>query len=155
VDPTRAESPTDECGIVAAGRGEDGHGYVLEDLSLRASPHGWLSAAVAAFHKYRADALVYEANRLGKVAENVMHATDRSVVWVPVNATVGKRTRADPVSALYEQGMIHHAGQFLRLEDEMVNWDPTGKVSPNRMDALVWALTDLMLGLVKPPLIVR
>lgn len=154
VDPTRSDSPTDEAGIIVAGLGEDGSCYVLEDCSLRASPHGWTQQAVAAYHKHRADALVYEQNRMGKTAELVMRTTDRAVKWKAVMASTGKRTRAEPVSALYEQGRVRHVGRFDLLEDEMCTWDPAGP-SPNRMDALVWAVTELLLGEQRAPLILR
>ncbi len=155
VDPTRAESPTDECGIVVVGLGENGHAYVLDDVSIRASPHGWASAAVATFHKYRADRIVYEKNRLGKAVEELIRTVDPKVKWQEVQATDGKRTRAEPVSALYEQKRVHHVGLFQILEDEMVGWDPMQRASPNRMDALVWGVTALLLGDQKPPLIAR
>jgi phage terminase large subunit-like protein len=146
VDPTRAESPTDECGIVVGALGEDGHAYVLDDLSLTASPQKWTEAALRAVRERRAEHIVYEQNRLGKTAENTIRAADTRVPWVAVTASRGKFTRAEPVAALYEQGRVHHVGQFLLLEDEMVRWDPNaGQPSPNRMDALVWLITDLLL----------
>jgi predicted phage terminase large subunit-like protein len=154
VDPTRSESPTDECGVIVAGLGEDGLAYVLEDCSLRASPHGWTEQAVAAYHKHRADALIYEKNRMGRTAELTMRTTDGRVKWKEVHASEGKKTRAEPVSALYEQGKVHHVGKFEVLEDEMCTWEPKAP-SPNQMDALVWALTDLMLDERKPALILR
>jgi phage terminase large subunit-like protein len=153
VDPTRAEDPGDECGIIAAGLGVDGHGYVLEDASMRGSPHAWARTAIECYRKLRADRLVYEKNRLGAEIEATIRAIDPSVKWEGVAASDGKHTRAAPVSALYEQGKVHHVGDHPILEDEMTTWDPETSASPNRMDALVWAITALMLGEVRPPLV--
>lgn len=151
VDPTRSDSPVDECGIVIGGLGEDGHAYILEDKSLRASPEGWLQVAVDAYHRNRADALVYEKNRMGESVRQMVREKDPRVKLMEVHASDGKRTRAEPISALYEQGRVHHVGFFPLLEDEMVSWSPQSKVSPNRMDALVW-LVSALIGEKRTPL---
>lgn len=154
VDPTRADSPTDEAGIIAVALGVDGHAYVLEDASMEGSPYAWTQRANATVHARSAAYVVYEQNRLGKTAENTIRAADLSVKWEPVTATQGKELRAEPVSMLYSRKdanghpapLVHHVGDFPFLEDEMTNWSPNaGLPSPNRMDALVWAVTDLLL----------
>lgn len=143
VDPS-ATATGDEAGIVVAGLGAGGQGYVLDDASLQGSPHTWGSQAVAAYHKHKADRLVAEVNNGGEMVELTIRTVDKAVAYRAVHASRGKATRAEPVAALYEQGKIHHIGVFPKLEDEMTSWTP-GAPSPNRMDALVWALTELML----------
>ena len=146
IDPSATSSETsDEAGIVVAGLGANGHGYVLDDRTLRASPHGWGSAAVKAYHRWKADHIVAETNNGGEMVELTIRTVDANVPYRGVHASRGKRTRAEPVAALYEQGRMHHVGAFPELEDECCSWEP-GDASPNRMDALVWAFTDLMLG---------
>ena len=146
VDPS-ATSYGDEAGIIVAGIGADGHGYVLADTSLQASPHGWGSAAVLAYHTHQADRLVAEVNNGGEMVELTIRTVDPLVSYRAVHASRGKRTRAEPVAALYEQGRVHHVGALSKLEDEMCTWSAIeGEASPNRMDALVWALTELMLS---------
>jgi phage terminase large subunit-like protein len=143
VDPS-ATSTGDDAGIVVAGKYRD-HGYVLADLTLQGSPLKWAETTVAAFHKYKANKIIAEKNNGGEMVEIVLKKVDPNVPVTLVNASRGKLTRAEPISALYEQGRIHHVGNFNALEDEMCLWLP-GDPSPNRMDALVWALTELMLG---------
>lgn len=156
VDPTRSDEPGDECGIVVAGLGDDGHVYILDDCSVRGAPFVWGSAAIAAYHKYRADRIVYEKNRLGSTIERTIHSLDPKVQWEPVHAHDDKEARAEPVSVLYVQGLIRHVGTFPQLEDEMTTFDPKAKQpSPNRMDAMVHAVTHLKLGETRPPLIAR
>jgi len=145
VDPTRSDTPVDEAGIVPCGLSEGRHVYVLDDCSMRGTPEAWFRAAVAAYRKYRADAIVYEKNRMGATVRDLAKSYP-DVKLAEVHASEGKRPRAEPVSALYEQGKVHHAGFFVLLEDEMLSWDPGSKVSPNRMDALVWGVTHLLLG---------
>lgn len=152
VDPTRADSPVDECGIVVGGRGEDAHAYVLEDKSLRASPDGWVRVAIEAYRRNRADALVYEKNRMGEMVRAMFRERAPDIKLIEVSASEGKRTRAEPVSALYEQGKVHHVGFFPLLEDEMISWSPQSKVSPNRMDATVWLVSGLLVTDRKSPL---
>lgn len=164
VDPTRAESPTDECGIVVGGRGVDGHAYVWDDLSLKGSPDRWATRVLEAVHKYGASAIVYESNRMPAALMNTIKTRDRSVRWIEVKAIENKQTRAEPVSALYDQGKVHHvrepgAGDRLALlEDEMISWDPKARMpSPNRLDACVWLIYALLLAdvVMRVPLAVR
>ena len=144
VDPS-ATSPGDEAGIIVAGMASNGHAYVFGDASLQGSPHTWGSAAVKAYHQHHADRLVAEVNNGGEMVELTIRTVDDRVSYKPVYASRGKRTRAEPVAALYEQGKVHHVGTLAQLEDEMCHWVP-GDPSPNRMDALVWTLTELMLN---------
>ena len=145
VDPA-ATSGGDENGIVVAGVAEDGQGYVLDDLSLQGSPHAWATVAVNAYHAQEADRLIGEANNGGEMVGHTIHTIDPSVSYKAVHASRGKITRAEPIAALYEQGKVHHVGMFAELEDQMCDWSPdSGKASPDRMDALVWALTELMI----------
>lgn len=143
VDPS-ATSAGDDAGIVVAGK-YNNEGYVLADLTLQGSPLKWAEAAVAAYHKYQADRIIAEKNNGGDMVEVVLKQVDPNIPVTLVNASRSKQTRAEPIAAQYEQGRIHHVGNFNALEDEMCLWLP-GDHSPNRMDALVWALTDLMLG---------
>lgn len=143
IDPS-ATSEGDEAGIVAAGKFQD-HGFVLEDASLQGSPLTWAKAAVVLYHKLKADRIVAEANNGGEMVAAVISQVDSSVPVRLVHASRGKQTRAEPISAKYEKNMVHHVGKFEKLEDEMCLWVP-GDESPNRMDAMVWALTDLLLG---------
>jgi phage terminase large subunit-like protein len=144
IDPS-ATAEGDEAGIIVAGVADDGQGYVLDDLSLQASPHVWASAAVVGYGKHKADRIVAETNNGGEMVELTLRTVDPSIPYTAVHASRGKQTRAEPVAALYEQGKVHHLGAYPQLEDELCEWVP-GMPSPNRMDALVWALTDLMLG---------
>jgi phage terminase large subunit-like protein len=152
VDPSGTKGGDDEkgndIGIVVVGLGRDGHGYVLADRTCNLSPAGWGRVAVQAYHDHKCDRLVAERNFGGSMVEHVIRTADPSVSYKEVTASRGKWIRAEPVAALYEQGRIHHVGSFPRLEDEMVNFTPDGMVdgeSPNRLDALVWAVTELML----------
>ncbi len=147
VDPA-VTSNADSCetGIVVAGIGEDGHGYVLEDLSGKYTPAGWASKSVLAHHKWQGDRIVGEVNNGGDLVEVNIRTVDENVAYKAVHASRGKRTRAEPIAALYEQGKIHHVGVFEGLEDQMVNWDPSkSTISPDRIDALVWAFWELMI----------
>jgi phage terminase large subunit-like protein len=154
VDPTRVDAPLDEAGIMVGGLGEDGRAYVWDDCSLRGSPDRWGRAAVAARNKSHAEAIVREKNRLDQALKDLIKTIDPKVKWIDVQATEGKRTRAEPVSALYEQGKVSHVrdpqapDRLAALEDEMISYDPrAGAPSPNRMDALVWLITALLIGL--------
>lgn len=133
-----------ETGIVVAGRlGEEY--FVLEDRSLRASPRGWASEAIVAYKGHKADRIIGEANNGGDMIEGTLRNVDGEVSFTKVHASRGKITRAEPIAALYEQGRVHHVGMFLELEDQMTEWEP-GLPSPDRLDALVWALTELSTG---------
>lgn len=150
VDPAATSNEeSNDTGIIVAGVGANGEGYVFEDRTIKASPDGWGRRAVRAYADYEADALVPETNQGGEMVSAVLNtaarAEDVRIVIRPVHASRGKRTRAEPIAALYEQGRIHHVGALTALEDEMCSWLP-GEDSPDRMDALVWSLTDLMLG---------
>jgi phage terminase large subunit-like protein len=138
----------DEAGIVTAGRTDEDY-YVLSDDSLQASPLQWAAAAVTAYHRHRADRIVAEANQGGEMVRETIGQVDRTVPVTLVHASRGKATRAEPVAAVYEQGRAHHVGRFGALENEMALWTP-GDASPNRMDALVWAVTDLMTSFIRP-----
>lgn len=156
VDPAvTSGEEADETGIVAVGyaRDSDGNqrGYVLADRSMRGTPKEWAKAAVALYHEFDADRIVAEKNQGGEMVEEVLKAVDRNVPVTLVSATRGKVVRAEPVSALYEQGRIHHVGRYDKLEDQMCQFtrdvDRTAGNSPDRVDALVWGLTSLFTKL--------
>jgi len=134
-----------ETGIVVAGVDSRGDGFVIDDKSLRASPNDWAAAVVAAYHTHRADVVVAEANQGGDLVTSLIRTVDSRVPVKLVRASRGKRTRAEPVAALYEQGRVHHVGFFTELEDQLCSWVPDVSNSPDRLDALVWAFTDLMV----------
>jgi phage terminase large subunit-like protein len=148
--PVTSGRHADACGIIVAGIGEDGRGYVLADRSLRGiEPLEWGRAAVAAYHDLEADRLIAETNQGGELVTTLLREIDADVPVRQVRATRGKFTRAEPVAALYAQGRVSHVGTLPELEDEMCDFGAgglSGGRSPDRMDALVWALTDLMLG---------
>ena len=156
VDPAvTSTEKSDETGIVTAGLGVDGQYYVLADDSLRSSPTEWAKAAVAAYKKWLADRVVAETNMGGDLVILTIQNIDNTVATKKVTATRGKRLRAEPISALYEQGKVHHVGSFPTLEEQMCEWVPklsTEKTkeekefSPDRLDALVWALHELSEG---------
>lgn len=151
VDPPATSSPhADECGIVVAARGDDGAAYILADRSMGAlSPARWARRVADAYNTFEADRIVAEANQGGEMVEAVIRQVDHSLPVRLVRATRGKAVRAEPVAALYEQGRVHHVGMLARLEDQLCEFDPSTPAqsgSPDRLDALVWALTDLMLG---------
>ena len=145
IDPAVTdEEGSAETGIVVGGVDDSGSYYVLEDRSLRASPRGWALAAVSAFHTFRADRIIGERNNGGDMIEALLRTVDPEVPYKSVVATRGKAVRAEPIASLYERGIVHHVGTFPALEDQMVEWDPSMEgPSPDRMDALVWALTEL------------
>ena len=147
VDPRIAEADDDgaETGIVVAALGKNGHGYILDDCSLRGSPGEWATAACLAYEKWEADRIVAEINQGGAMVEHTIRSVNKKASYASVRAAVGKRTRAEPVAALYEQGLVHHVGCFPILEDQQCEWMP-GEPSPDRMDALVWGVTYLMLS---------
>ncbi len=148
IDPAvSAAEGADETGIVVVGKGIDGHGYVLADRSLRASPDHWARVAVSAYHEHRADRVVAEKNQGGDLVETTLRTVDPTLPYRGVTASRGKRTRAEPVAALYEQGRVHHVGPFPELEDQLCAALPDGGTGPDdRLDALVWALTELDLA---------
>ena len=151
--PSAATDRTSETGIVVAGLGEDGRGYVLDDLSCRLSPAGWARKVAAAFDRFSADAIVVEINQGGAMVETVLRAERPGLPLRQVRASRGKTVRAEPIAALYEQGRVAHAGAFPALEDQMVQFTPfgiEGDGAADRVDAMVWALSDLFPRMVKP-----
>jgi phage terminase large subunit-like protein len=156
IDPsgTDGDDEGDDIGIVVAGRGIDGRGYVLEDCTCKLSPDGWARRSITAYHRHQGDRIVGERNFGGAMVGAVIRAADGSVPFKEVVASRGKAARAEPVSALYEQGRVSHVGALTALEDEMCLMTGGGFVgegSPNRVDALVWALTEVMLGYQRQP----
>jgi phage terminase large subunit-like protein len=148
VDPAMtARGESNETGIVVDGWCEDDHLYVLDDCSGRYSADGWARRACNAYKAWEADGIIAEVNQGGDLVETNIRTVDQdaAIPYRAVHASRGKRTRAEPVASLYEQGRAHHIGQFTELEDQMCNWEP-GDISPDRMDAHVWAATDLMGG---------
>ena len=146
---------SDLTGLVIAGIGRDQHGYILDDRSGRYQPHEWAQQAIQAYREYRADRVVAEINQGGQMVEATLRTIDSTVAYKGVHASRGKTTRAEPVSSLYEQKKVHHVGAFPELEDEMTSFTSDfdrGRAgfSPDRVDALVWALTELMLGYTQP-----
>ena len=145
VDPAGSSSEdAADTGIIVAGVGHDDHGYVLDDMSVHGSPNEWGQQTVAAYSKYKADRIVGENNFGGEMVEFTIRTVNRNAAYANVHASRGKTIRAEPVAALYEQGRVHHVGTFPDLEDQLCQWEP-GMKSPDRLDALVWALTELMV----------
>ena len=164
VDPPVSTGPgADACGIVVAGATADGKAYVLADRTVQGvSPHKWASAALDAYRTFEADRLIAEVNNGGDLVETVIRQIDPTVSYRAVHASRGKRARAEPVAALYEQGRVHHvrgSSGLEKLEDQMCGFSLDRAVaensSPDRLDALVWALTDLMLSPRRDPRVRR
>jgi predicted phage terminase large subunit-like protein len=146
IDPAAtSNAESDETGIVVAGLGTDGRGYVLADRSGRFKPDAWARRAVEAYHEHKADRIIAEGNQGGEMVAHVLGTVEAGLPLRIVHATRGKLTRAEPIAALYEQGRVSHVGGLPQLEDQLCTWMP-GSASPDRLDALVWALTELMLG---------
>jgi len=143
-----------ECGIIVAGIGmcsckgtPEKHGFVLADRSLKAAPDKWAKEAVAAYKTFKADRIYGEKNFGGDMVEATLRTVDPNLPYKGVTASRGKAVRAEPIAAMYEQGKVHHVGRLDGLEDEMITWQPgISSWSPNRIDALVWVLTELMMG---------
>ena len=151
IDPAVSVSETsDETGIVVCGVGTDDRGYVLEDCSGKYSPTEWARVSIAAYRRHSADRIVAEANQGGAMVENTLRVVDRNIPLRLVHASKGKITRAEPVSALYEQGRVSHVGMFDQLEDQLCSFSPGSTDSPDRLDALVWAMTELMVAHREP-----
>ena len=148
IDP--AASPTGaETGIVVAGAEEGGqpwerHAYVLDDVSIRGRTEQWATAAVRAFEGWEADAIVAEKNNGGDMVRAAIHAVEPSIPVKLVTASRGKQIRAEPIALLYEKGRVHHVGMFGLLEAQLLSWVPGEGESPDRLDALVWAISDLL-----------
>lgn len=149
VDPAVSanEEGSNETGIVVEGLGVDDHGYVLDDLSGIFSPHEWATITVGAYDDRQADRVIGEINNGGNLVEATVRTVDENVAFKAVHASKGKQARAEPIAALYEQKKCHHLGAFPELEDQMCTWVPgVTKKSPDRLDAMVWGFTELMLG---------
>jgi predicted phage terminase large subunit-like protein len=151
IDPAvTSGEDADETGIVVVGKDAAGHGHVLSDVSGRYLPPEWARAAIGAYRTHQADRIVAEVNNGGEMVEATIRMVDPNVPFTAVRASRGKVTRAEPVAALYEQGRIHHVGAFPELEDQMcaftTDFDRArAGYSPDRVDALVWALTELLV----------
>lgn len=148
VDPTGSRG--NECGIMIVGKGTDGHGYVIDDRSLLGSPGEWADAVITAYNDNQADIIVGEVNYGGDMVEATImqaaNAKNQICRYKNVHASRGKAVRAEPIVAAYEHGKMHHVGEFPHLESEQVMWIPgESRYSPNRIDALVWAVTELDL----------
>lgn len=147
IDPAAGgKADNAETGIVTVGLGTDGHGYVLDDSTLKGSPNDWGRAAIAAYYRHKADQIVAESNQGGDMVLHTLRTVDETVPVKMVHASRGKRTRAEPVVALYEQAKIHHLGFYSLLEDQLCSWVPDVSASPDRLDALVWACSELMVS---------
>ena len=150
IDPAvTSNEDSDETGMITVGidRRDPPHFYVVEDTSDIYTPDGWAKMAVKVYHQREADRVVGEVNNGGDMIEATLRHQDQNVSYKSVRATKGKAIRAEPVAALYEQRRVHHVGNFAELEDQMVEWNPSADDnSPDRMDALVWAITELAGG---------
>ena len=154
IDPAvTANAESDMTGMVLAGVDINGHAYILGDYTEKLSPGAWASKAVKVYHENMADRIVAETNQGGDMVRHTIHGEDETVSYRSVRASRGKFARAEPIAALYERGLIHHVrnpqdgASLEELETQMRTWEPLGSIgSPDRIDALVWALTDLMLN---------
>jgi phage terminase large subunit-like protein len=155
IDPAVSSTDdADETGIIVAGKDGQGQGWLLADASGRYQPTEWAKTAISAYRAHSADRIVAEVNNGGEMVEATLRMIDPNAPFAAVRASRGKVTRAEPVAALYEQGRIHHLGVFPQLEDQMCAFAPdahgnsrsrSAGYSPDRVDALVWALTDLLV----------
>ena len=155
LDPAiTANEESDMTGVIVAGIDVNGIAYVLADHTDRYTPQQWAAKAVELFNSYQADRIVAERNQGGDMVRHTLHTEDETLPIRLVHASRGKMARAEPVSALYEQGKVKHVRGLNDLEDQMVQWEPLGSIgSPDRLDALVWAITDLSLnGYARPTL---
>ena len=157
IDPAATSGPTaDDTGIIVAGLGVDGEGYVLDDRTCHLPPEGWGQRSVRAYRAHSADMIVAEVNNGGEMVEHVIATVDADVPVKTVHASRGKQIRAQPIAALYgappkREPRVQHVGAFTDLEDQLCSWVPGEEDSPDRLDALVWALTELMLDYTGPP----
>lgn len=161
LDPAvTANAESDMTGIVVAGIDVNGIAYVLGDYTDKLSPAGWANKAISLYHQYEADRIVAEVNQGGDMVKTTIHGEDETIPYKAVRASRGKFARAEPISALYERGLVKHVANppdgasLNELETQMRTWEPLGSIgSPDRLDALVWAVTDLSLnGYAKPKL---
>ena len=147
VDPAvTSGEDSDETGIVVVGKGSDGRGYLLADRSCRDTPSGWAHRAVAAYEEFSCDRVVAEKNQGGDMVELTLRSVMPNISYKGINAKQGKRLRAEPIAALYEQGRISHVGVFEQLEDQLVSWVPDSGYSPDRLDAMVHGFAELDLA---------
>ena len=151
VDPAiSAETGSDEHGIIVAGVGEDQRGYLLDDVTIKGSPKAWATRAISTYDRYDADAIVIEINQGGDMVRHTLESIRPGISIIEVRASRGKHVRAEPISALYEQGRISHVGTFPELEQQMCQMTAAGfegEGSPDRVDAMVWAFTELFPAL--------
>lgn len=146
IDPAvTSKSTSDETGMIVAGKHKNGHGYVLKDDSCRETPNKWCNRAIGNFKEFGASYVVAEVNNGGDLVETVLRSVNKNIPFKDVRASRGKSKRAHGVAALYEQGRIKHCGAFPELVEQMCTWDPEDdkQASPDRLDALVWAFTEL------------
>jgi len=148
IDPAvTSGDDSDSTGIIVAGISADNNFYVLADETIKASPQEWATKAATAFDAWKADRIIAEVNNGGDLVLHLLSSVRPNIPVKKVTASRGKAVRAEPISALYEQGRVHHVGYFSDLEEQMCEWEPgVSKDSPDRMDALVWALTELSEG---------
>lgn len=147
IDPSVSSGEgSDECGLVVAGRDRPGEFFVIEDASGRMSPDAWAKRAVELFRKHKADRVIGEANNGGDLIESVLRTVDKNVPYSKVHASRGKVARAEPIAALFEQGRAHLVGLMPELSDQLCCYVPGESSSPDRMDAMVWALSELNDG---------
>jgi len=155
IDPEATDNiMSSETGIIGGGLSEDRHVWILEDATIKGSPDKWGNAAVTAYHKLLADRIVGEVNNGGDMVEYVIRSIEANISYKSVRASRGKYVRAEPVSALYEQNKIHHVGNFPDLEDQLCEWVP-GDKSPDRLDALVWLVYELMPDMLEDSFIIE
>ena len=155
VDPAvTSNAESDMTGIIVAGIDLNGCSYILEDATDRYTPEGWATKAIALYNLYEADKIVAERNQGGDLVKYTLHTVDETIPLRLVHASRGKFARAEPISSLYERGKVKHVKGLDALEDQMVQFEPLGSIgSPDRLDAMVWAITELALkGIAKPEL---
>ena len=145
IDPAVTNKDTsDETGIIVAGRDSDGKYYILDDKSDRYSPAEWAKVAIGLYDRYSADKIIAETNNGGQLVEHTLKTISEDIPYKAVHASRGKRVRAEPIASLYEQKKVFHCELFSSLEDQLCNWEAlSGDPSPDRLDAMVWALTEL------------
>ena len=148
VDPAvTSGEDSDSTGIVVAGMSGDGQYYILADDTIKASPQVWAEKAISSFEQHKADRIIAEVNNGGDLVVHLLQQVKNTVPVKKVTASRGKAVRAEPIAALFEQGRAHLVGYYPALEDQLCEWEPgTNMASPDRMDAMVWALTELSEG---------
>ena len=145
IDPAVTNTKdSDETGIVVCGSDAAGNGYVIADYSFKGSPYEWATRAVDVFREHKADSILVEVNQGGDMVSAVLRQVDASLPIQEIRAHIGKKLRAEPVAAMYEQGRIHHVGTFDKLEEQMTTWTPDSSNSPDRLDAMVQAFSSLI-----------